>query len=81
MRPCLDERLAFATSSHSPPAIHWRDCHGRWIARYAAQREVVQRVFRRIVITDDRVTEVDVYPIYAEALRWLLATPSGFGRI
>jgi hypothetical protein len=35
-----------------------------------AQREVVQRVFQRIAITDDRVTDVDVYPVYAEALRW-----------
>ncbi len=26
-----------------------------------AQREVVQRVFLRIAITDDRVTDVDVY--------------------
>jgi hypothetical protein len=34
-----------------------------------AQREVVQRVFQRIAITDDRVTDVDVYPVYAEALR------------
>jgi hypothetical protein len=35
-----------------------------------AQREVVQRVFQRIAVTDDRVTDVDVYPVYAEALRW-----------
>ena len=35
-----------------------------------AQREVVQRVFQRIAITDDRATDVDVYPVYAEALRW-----------
>jgi len=35
-----------------------------------AQREVVQRVFQRIAITDDRVTDVDVYQVYAEALRW-----------
>ncbi len=35
-----------------------------------AQREVVQRVFQRIAITDDRVTDVDVYPVYAEALKW-----------
>jgi hypothetical protein len=34
------------------------------------QREVVQRVLQRIVITDDRVTDVDVYPVHAEALRW-----------
>ena len=31
-----------------------------------AQREVVQRVLQRIAITDDRVTDVDVYPVYAE---------------
>jgi hypothetical protein len=35
-----------------------------------AQREVVQRVFQRIAITDNCVTDVDVYPVYAEALRW-----------
>jgi hypothetical protein len=35
-----------------------------------AQREVVQRVFQRIAITDDRVTDVDVYAVYAEALTW-----------
>ena len=35
-----------------------------------AQREVVQLVFQRIAVTDDRVTDVDVYPVYAEALRW-----------
>ena len=35
-----------------------------------AQREVVQRVFQRIAITDDRVTDVDVLPVDAEALRW-----------
>ena len=35
-----------------------------------AQREVVQRVFQRIAIADDRVTDVDVYPVDAEALRW-----------
>ena len=29
----------------------------------AAQREVVQRVFQRIAITDDRVTDIDVYPV------------------
>jgi hypothetical protein len=34
------------------------------------QREVVQRVFQRIAVTDDRVTDVDVYPVYADALRW-----------
>jgi hypothetical protein len=28
-----------------------------------AQRKVVQRVFRRIAITDDRVTDVDVHPV------------------
>ena len=32
-----------------------------------AQREVVQRVFEWIAVTDDRVTDVDVYPVYAEA--------------
>jgi hypothetical protein len=35
-----------------------------------AQWEVVQRVFQRIAITADWVTDVDVYPVYAEALRW-----------
>jgi hypothetical protein len=50
------------------------------------QREVVQRVFQRIAITDDRVTDVDVYPVYAEALRWYwrpqpdeFRTPADFG--
>lgn len=28
-----------------------------------AQREVVQRVFQRIAITDDRVTDIDVYAV------------------
>ena len=31
------------------------------------QREVVQRVFQRIAVTDDRATHVDVYLVYAEA--------------
>jgi len=34
-----------------------------------AQREVVQRVFQRIAITDDRLTDVEAYPVYAAALR------------
>ncbi len=34
-----------------------------------AQREVVQRVFQRIAVTDDRVTDVDLYPVYAESHR------------
>jgi len=34
-----------------------------------AQREVVQPVFQRIGVTDDRITYADVYPVYAEALR------------
>lgn len=28
-----------------------------------AQREVVQRVFRRIAIRDDQVVDVDLYPV------------------
>ena len=36
-----------------------------------AQREVVQLVFQRIAVTDDRVTDVDVYPVYAEALKYV----------
>ncbi len=37
-----------------------------------------ERVFQRIAVTDDRLTDVDVYPVYAEALTVVLATPSGF---
>lgn len=37
------------------------------------QREVVQRVFQRSAITDDRVTDVDVYPVYADATSGLAA--------
>lgn len=37
-----------------------------------AQREVVQRVFQRISIRDAQVDDVDVNPIYAEALRWYM---------
>jgi hypothetical protein len=37
-----------------------------------AQREVVERVFRRIAIRDDQVVDVDIYPVYAEAFRWYL---------
>jgi hypothetical protein len=37
-----------------------------------AQREVVQRVFRRIAVRDDQVVDVDIYPVYAEAFRWYL---------
>jgi hypothetical protein len=50
-----------------------------------AQREVVERVFTRIAIRDDQVVDVDIYPVYAEALRWYLRpqpdkfrTPSEF---
>jgi hypothetical protein len=34
-----------------------------------AQREVVLRVSRRIAIRDDQVVDVDLNPVYAEALR------------
>ncbi len=53
-----------------------------------AQREVVERVFRRIAIRDDQVVDVDIYPVYAEAFRWYLrpqpdkfrTPPEGEGR-
>lgn len=40
-----------------------------------SQSEVVLRVFGRVAIRDERVVDVDVYPIY----QVVFTTPSGFG--
>jgi hypothetical protein len=59
------------TKGSSRDGLCERKFRDRSLSTPEAQREVVQRVFQRIAITDDRVTDVDVYPVYAEALKYV----------
>jgi hypothetical protein len=65
------------TKGSSRDGLCERKFRDRSLSTPEAQREVVQRVFQRIAITDDRVTDVDVYPGLRRGSQEVLATPTG----